>query len=201
MLCTLRRFRIAVEMVAIALSVTVAVNLPFALFARDNWLWFFRYNQIRELEPSLYLLFGADQRGFVPTANLISAAATLAAFLTLAVLELRTRRLDALRASCALVCLFFLANKVYSPQYWLWVMALVALAALPGWLVATASGAALADFVVSFSRLHLQFDRAWAQAAWFDQHVFWPTVALRYVVLAACAAWAFGHSLRPAEAR
>jgi len=29
-----------------------------------------------------------------------------------------------------------------------------------------------------------------------DQAVFWPTVALRYAALAACAGWAFAHTVR-----
>jgi hypothetical protein len=57
---------------------------------------------------------------------------------------------------------------------------------------------ALADYAVSFTRLHLQADRVWQQALWFDQVVFWPGVAIRYAALAACAAWAFSRSVRRA---
>src|SRR5205823_11246468 len=123
-------------------------------------------NRIREIEPSLYFLAGVDPRGFVKQANLISASVTLSAAAALAVAEFRTRKLDVLKASCALVCVFFMANKVFSPQYWLWVVVLIALAGLPGWICAAVSAVAGADFVVSFSRLHLQADRVWPQAAW-----------------------------------
>ncbi|MGZ6124393.1 MAG: hypothetical protein ACXWLR_05510, partial [Myxococcales bacterium] len=160
--------RRTLELAGIFLAVSLAVNLPFAIPGWSNWAWFFEYNRIRELEPSLYLLAGADRRAFVPAANWISALAVLAAAAALAVVELRTRRLDPLRAACALVCVFFIVNKVYSPQYWLWVVALLALAAVPGWLAGAASVIALADYASSFARLHLQADRAWAQAAWFD---------------------------------
>jgi uncharacterized membrane protein YkgB len=202
LLISLRRpLRHALELGAIFLAVTLLVNLPFALLAPQNWSWFFVYNRIREIEPSLYLLAGRDPREFVSAANAISSAATLGAALTLAVIELRTRRLDALRASCALVCLFFIANKVYSPQYWLGVVALIALAGLPAWICSAVSAVALADFVISFSRLHIQGDRAWALAAWFDRSVFFPMVAVRYLALGGCALWAFAHVLRREEAR
>jgi hypothetical protein len=112
------------------------------------------------------------------------------------VLELRGRRLDPLPAICALFCVFFIANKIYSPQYWLWVVALASLAALPGWLASAVSLVALADYAASFTRLHLQADRVWTQALWFDGAVFWPTVSLRYLALAACAAWAFSRAVR-----
>jgi hypothetical protein len=191
----------ALQLTGIFVAVTLLVNLPFAVVAPENWSWFFVYNRIREIEPSLYLLAGLDARGFAPQANLISALVTLTAAAALAAVEFRTRRLDALRASCALVCVFFIANKVFSPQYWLWVVVLIALAGLPGWLCAAVSVIAGVDFVVSFSRLHLQADRVWPQAAWFDRSVFWPMVEVRYLALAACAVWAFAHLLRREEAR
>lgn len=202
LLIALRKsLRSAVELAGIFLAVTLLVNLPFAVVARENWSWFFVYNRIREIEPSLYLLLGASPRGFVAQANSISAGVTLVASFAIAILELRTRRLDALNAVCALVCVFFIANKVYSPQYWLWVVALIALAGLPSWICSAVSVVALADFVISFSRLHVLGDRAWQLAAWFDRSVFFPMVAVRYLALSLCAAWAFAHVLRREQAR
>jgi hypothetical protein len=188
--------RRTLELAAIFLGITVLLNLPFALWGWPRWTWFFEYNAIREIEPSLYLLAGLDPRAAVGRANLISAVVVAAAAASYAAVELRTRRLDPLRAACALVCVFFIANKVYSPQYWLWVVALIALAALPGWLASGVSVLALADYAISFTRLHLQADRVWPQAIWFDQAVFWPMVAIRYAALLACAVWAFAHSVR-----
>ena len=187
--------RAALELLAIFALVTLALNLPFALLARENWLEFFRYNRVREIEPSLYLLAGRDPRGFAPTANAISALVTLAAAAAIAALELRTRRVDPLKAACALVCVFFAVNKVYSPQYWLWVVALLAFAAAPAILATATSCLAVADYVVSFSFLHLQSDRAWPQVRWFADSIFWPTVGLRYAALLACAGWAFSRIL------
>ena len=64
----------ALKLFGIFVGLTVAVNAPFALAAPENWQWFFKYNQIREIEPSLYLLAGVDPRGFVTPANQISEA-------------------------------------------------------------------------------------------------------------------------------
>ena len=189
--------RTALEMVALFLAVSLAVNLPFALpeISRQNWAWFFEYNRSRDIEPSLYLLFGANARTFAPMANLISASISLAAAALIAAVELRTRRLDPLRVSCALVCVFFAANKVFSPQYWLWVVALLALAGAPGFLAAATGCMALADFIVSFSFLHLQQSRGGALTSWFNVEIFLPMVALRYAFLIGCALWAAAHSL------
>jgi hypothetical protein len=197
LLTSLRKgLRHGLELLGTSTAVALAVNLPFALLARENWLWFFEYSRVREIEPSLYLLAGVDPRAFAPSANLISAAATLGAAAALAAVELRTRRLDPLPAACGLVCIFFAANKVFSPQYWLWVVALIALAGAPAWLATAVSALSLADFVVSFSFLHLQSDRVWPQVNWFAHSVFWPMVALRYAALLSCAIWSFSRCLR-----
>jgi hypothetical protein len=188
--------RRTLELLGIFVGVTLLLNLPFALLSWQRWAWFFEFNRARELEASLYLLFGGDRRGSVDAANVSSAVVVLAAAAALAVLELRTRRLDPLRAGCALICVFFVANKVYSPQYWLWVVAAMALAAAPVWLASAGSVLALTDYAITFTRLHLQGEKAWAQAIWFDHAVFWPMVALRYAALLACAVWAFAHSVR-----
>jgi hypothetical protein len=193
--------RRTLELIGIFVALSLAVNLPFAVLGWPRWTWFFEYNRIREIEPSLYLLLGADPRSFVAAANAISAVAVLAAAAMVAALEIRTRRLQPLPAACALMCVFFVANKVYSPQYWLWVVALLALAALPGWLAGAASVVALADYAVSFTRLHLQADRIWAHVTWFDHAVFWPMVALRYSALCACALWAFTHMVRKPDGK
>ena len=192
--------RRTLEVVGIFLAFTVALNLPFAVLGWPRWTWFFEYNRIREIEPSLYLLFGMDARASVSSANAVFALAVLVAAIAIAAVEMRTRRLDPLRAACALMCLFFVVNKVYSPQYWLWVVALLALAAVPGWLAGAASVLALVDYAISFTRLHLQADRIWPQVIWFDHAVFWPMVAFRYAVLCACALWAFTHMVRKTDA-
>jgi hypothetical protein len=190
-----RSWKHALRLSGIFAVITVALNLPFAVLAFDNWRWLFEYNRIREIEPSLYGFMNVNARAFAPTANAISAAVTLTTAGAIAVYELRTRRLAALPAACALVCVFFAVNKVYSPQYWLWVVALTALVGLPEWLLATVGAAALCDFVVSFSLLHLQVQRD-PQVAWFYRFVFWPTVTVRYSVLAACAVASLMRSRR-----
>jgi hypothetical protein len=203
--CALRRgLRPALELAAIALGIALLVNLPFALGAaatRENWAWFFTYSRIREIEPSLYSLFGADHRRFVPAANAISSACVALAALALAAVELRTRRLAVPRALLLLLCVFFLGSKVYSPQYWIWVVLGLAFAGAPASLGVLAGAMALVDFVCSFAHLHLQMQRIGHITGWYQEHVFWPMVAARYAVLAACALWAALRLRFPPQAR
>jgi hypothetical protein len=185
--------RKGLTLAAIFLAITLALNLPLALWGWPRWTWFFEYNAIREIEPSLYLLFGADPRTGVGRANAFSAIAVVAAAAAIAIVELHTRRLDPLRAACALVCVFLIVNAVYSPQYWLWVVAFAALRGAARMAGFRRVGAGAGRLCGQLLPPPSPGEQAWAQAIWFDHAVFWPTVALRYAALGACAVWAFAH--------
>ncbi len=197
-----RGARHAALVLGVGVAVALAVNLPFALpeAARTGWAWFFEYSRYRAIEPSLYLLLGADPRASVPTANLVFAVATALALLAAGVLAWRSPRIPIPVALLLVFGVVFLSSKVFSPQYWLWVTIAAALAAVPGWVATGLGAVALADYVASFSRLHLQTSATGPSLAWFEQQVFWPIVTLRYVVLFTLTAWAAGElagALRP----
>jgi hypothetical protein len=185
--------RAAVLAVA-ALAFAVVVNVPFALGARSNWLWFFDYNSARDNEPSLYTLFGAGKRDFIAGASWVLALAVAASCAAFALLR---RHLDPLSAIAALLFVFFFFTRVWSPQYWLWVFAALALCGAPLWVAAAAGGEAVLDYVVQFGWLHLAFQGAWAQAAWLFRELFVPQLAIRYEVLGGCAAFALLRAVRP----
>jgi hypothetical protein len=89
---------------------------------------------------------------------------------------------------------FFLFTRVWSPQYWLWIFAVVALAGAPAWMAAAASGAAVLDYLAAFGLLHLSVAGDFAQAAWFYRELFIPDVAIRCAVIGGSALWAFRHA-------
>jgi hypothetical protein len=188
------RPRRAALLVLAAIAFAVAVNAPFALGARGNWQWFFDYNSSRDNEPSLYTLFGAGKRDFIAGATW---ALALAIAVLCAVFALLRRRLDPLSAIAALLFVFFFFTRVWSPQYWLWVFAALALCGAPLWIVAAAAGEAVLDYVVQFGWLHLAFEGAWTQAAWLFRELFVPQLAIRYGVLGGCASFALVRALRP----
>jgi hypothetical protein len=185
--------RRAAFLAAIAIAFAVVVNAPFAFFAQKEWLWFFEYNAGRDNEPSLYTLFGAGRRAFIPEASWILATAVMA--LTGAFILLR-RRLEPRSAIAALLLVFLFFTRVWSPQYWLWVFAALALCGAPPWVAAAVSGEAVLDYVVQFGYLHLQFEGAWPQAAWLFRELFVPQLAIRYAVLGGCAGLALARSFR-----
>jgi uncharacterized membrane protein len=135
----------ALRTIAAAVLTWAAINLPVALAFTPGWSEFFRLNTARPADPdSLWYvvsyfsgwpgLDGELAPGRVPTVlNALIAALFLAACAGIAVLGRRAPRPPRL-ASLAflLVAAFLLVNKVWSPQYSLWLVPLAVLA-LPRW--------------------------------------------------------------------
>ncbi|WP_100498016.1 glycosyltransferase family 87 protein [Geodermatophilus chilensis] len=123
----------------------LAVNLPVALLAPENWGWFFAFSRQRPANPeSIWnvLLTVTDNRvldgplaeGETPSVlNAVVAVLllALAAWVAWLVLTAPVRPRVA-QVAFLLVAGFLLLNKVYSPQYALWLLPLAVLAR-PRW--------------------------------------------------------------------
>ncbi|HET9254561.1 MAG TPA: glycosyltransferase 87 family protein [Pseudonocardiaceae bacterium] len=118
-----------------------AVNLPIALLFPAGWAEFFRLNNRRGADPdTLYTVVstftgwpgfdGVLRPGQIPlTLNLVSAALFLLACAAIGWVALRAPQPPRLAQLCFLVvAAFLLVNKVWSPQYSLWLIPLAVLA-------------------------------------------------------------------------
>ncbi|MFN2477724.1 MAG: glycosyltransferase family 87 protein [Pseudonocardiaceae bacterium] len=139
------RLRAGLQATAAAAASWALVNLPVAMLFPAGWSEFFRLSGRRGAElDSLYSVVasatgwpgfdGVLQPGQIPfVLNLVSATLfvlTCAAITWVAMAAPRRPRLAQL---CFLVmCAFLLVNKVWSPQYSLWLVPLAALA-IPQW--------------------------------------------------------------------
>jgi uncharacterized membrane protein len=180
----------------------LAVNLPFMVFAPRNWWEFFRFNAERTADwdslwfSACHRLFGGGFWSPTPACGHTSLITPLSVvvFVGLAVLVYRLRAARAPKFprwtfGFPLLILFLLTNKVYSPQYSLWLLPWFALA-LPDprlWLAFEA-----ADVLVFVTRF-----------AWFGRHgevdgwvsgfaigYFEAMVVVRAIVLLFClASW------------
>lgn len=112
------------------------VNLPVAVAYPEAWREFFRLNQERGLDwTTIYALLsrigGVDlENEFVNTFSLVAFLACCAA---IAIMGLKTPRAPRVAEMIYLIIMAFLIfNKVWSPQYSLWLI-VPALLALPRW--------------------------------------------------------------------
>jgi uncharacterized membrane protein len=182
-----------------------AANLPFALAAPHSWATFFRFNTTRPVDwDSLW--YGVCQRihGGVAcpwSARLINGA-SLALFLALAAglwALRRARDPDFPRWTFGfpLIVAFLLTNKVYSPQYGLWLLPWFALALPNPWLFGAFELADVAVFATRFTWFG-RLSHDYGQPQFFGYHgvplgAFELAVAVRAAILVAClAAWVGG---------
>jgi uncharacterized membrane protein len=131
------RLRCGLVATAAAAGAWVLVNLPIAVLFPAGWAEFFRLNQRRRADPdTLYTVVStfAGWPGFdTGTLNVVSATLFVLACVIIGVLALTAPRRPRLAQLCFLVVgAFLLVNKVWSPQYSLWLVPLAVLA-IPRW--------------------------------------------------------------------
>jgi hypothetical protein len=182
-----RRLGDLVRAGSVFVGVVLAVNLPFAVWARTTWSYFFRYNAARGAENSLWDAVGLHEP---ETLNRIGLATLALAGLFVLVGAWRAGPAQAVRAvrlGTAFVLVVWIAtNKVWSPQYALYGFLAGALAAAPGWLFVSLSAVAVADYHIAFEYLHR------GSEPWIRFHLFIPDELLRtgsWLVLAAWMGW------------
>jgi uncharacterized membrane protein len=140
-----RDFAGAVRTIGAAVTAFVLINLPVAVAFTPGWWEFFRLNQTRPADPdSLYFVIsyftgwagfdGPLTDGEAPVVlNAVSLALFVACCVGIAVLAWKAPRTPRIASLAFLVVAsFLLVNKVWSPQYSLWLVPLAVLA-LPRW--------------------------------------------------------------------
>jgi uncharacterized membrane protein len=130
-----RRMDIWVRTCVAALATWLVIDVPVYVWSPQGFLWFWRFNADRGPDyGSLWLL--ASELGHTASAAAINVTTLLvfgAACLAIGWLGLRaTQRPRLPQLAFLVVGSFLLVNKVYSPQYVLWLLPLAALAR-PRW--------------------------------------------------------------------
>jgi uncharacterized membrane protein len=138
-----------------AVGAWLLVNLPFAVLGPTAWLTFFRFNGERAADFDSLWYIACRNLETCPstrTINIGSLAIFLAA--SAAVWALKARRhpdFPRWTLGLPLLVLFLLSNKVYSPQYGLWLLPWFALALPRLWLFLAFSVADVGVFVTRFT--------------------------------------------------
>ncbi|WP_067695470.1 glycosyltransferase family 87 protein [Nocardia jejuensis] len=199
----LRPLRAAGAAIGGAVVTWLAVNAPIALLYHQGWWEFFRLNTDRHADPdSIYNVItsftgwsGFDGAQGSPTIlNLVSLGLFLLACAGIAWIGLRAARRPRLaQLAFLVVAAFLLTNKVWSPQYSLWLVPLAVLALpqrriLLAWMTI--------DALVWVPRMYyyLGTDRKGIPEQWFTG-----TVILRDLAVVALCALIIRQIYRPEE--
>lgn len=170
------------RLVVSLLATCVALNLPFCITAYHNWTFFFAFNASRSAAGILGVLGNhvAAQDAVIAVAVVVSLAVGVHAVFRGGSVE---------RAAAFTFVVFLLINKVYSPQYTLWLFVMALVAEWPGWTLLLLSVIGLADYYGTFASFYIT-NASVPQSVvttWWE-HIVAPWVGrVRYFGLAACA--------------
>ncbi|MET8580169.1 glycosyltransferase 87 family protein [Streptomyces collinus] len=130
------RWREYFQAVGGAVVAWLVVNLPVMLFAFQGWSKFYTFSHDRGIDFGSFWLIWAQNTSNPPTTDFVNTAATVLvvlSFLGIAALTFTApRRPRFAQLAFLMVAAFILTNKVYSPQYVLWLVPLAVLAR-PKW--------------------------------------------------------------------
>jgi uncharacterized membrane protein len=168
----------------------VLVNLPFVIIGFTSWREFFTFNATRAADFDSLWYIGCRHWSKLCVSVRVINLGSVALFVALFVLVwfLRARRFPSFprwTLGFPLIVLFLLTNKVYSPQYGLWLLPWFALA-LPG--LRRFIAFEIADVAVFITRFwwFSNLSGSWGPPEW----VFQAMVLLRAAVLIWCVvAW------------
>lgn len=193
-----RRWRDAALLIAGAAGSWLALNLPVYLLSADGWWEFYKFSRERGVDfGSLWLAlhYGLGFDVTTEQANLLGMVVMAAGIIAIWLLR---NRLDVFTASFALIALFALVNKVYSPQFWLWLTPLAALAAVRLREFALWQLAELVYFVGIWRYLLFLTDSDFAGG--LNETAYSATIAVHWLATATLVALAVGRSLRNSRA-
>jgi len=112
----------------------LAVNLPVYLASPDGWLNFWTFNSDRGPDlGSLWYALGLVDIQIEGVSRLVTALLVLGTIIICLIMVLAPRRPRLAQGAFLMVALFVMVNKVYSPQYVLWLLPLLVLAR-PRWV-------------------------------------------------------------------
>jgi len=168
------RDRRGARRVAAAATVTaLALNVPILLAAPHGWAHPFRFQAARKPTPASLWNYVGRTPSLQPwlhgtafsVVTSVGSPLVLALGLGIALRRLWLRRLGPMAAAAFVTGVFLLANKVYSPQYDLWLVPFLVLLAVPWKNVAWFLAADAVVFGVTFAIL--EHEVAWTQTwAW-----------------------------------
>ena len=179
--------------VGIVSVLSLLINVPMALFNFDSWYFYLWMHQNRPTELSLWywLAGGMDPKivarpDVTSAINVMSFFAVAAGGLVIATLAWKSPRRNILMPlGCTLLVWWLTFNKVYDPNFDLWLLFVLAVLAAPFWLTATITMVSLLWWIMTFVGLHIAIQPSLAAVS---DSADWPR-PLHYPAYQAGFAW------------
>lgn len=160
-----------------AVTTAAIVNGPFAVLAPRNWLYFWRFNASRNSHQDLLAWIGLLRHTSLQSTNTVLMGVVLGAT-AVGVVAIWRRHELAHVAALTFFC-FMLMQKVYSPQYTLWLLAYAVMADWEPWTVALLSLMGIVGYTNAVIAIQLVAQHHRDFAGWYQQHIFPLDHALR----------------------
>lgn len=159
------------------------INVPFALTNWDNWSLFFTFNASRAVSADVWNN-GLVHLSSIRLIDLISLVVVLVTVAVAGRASLRSLSLE--EAAAISFGVFLFVNKVFSPQYMLWLATFGIVAEWPNWTFATLALAGTIDYVNSVAIMYLTLVPADGGAAqWYGATLYQIGLFARYAAIAA----------------
>jgi uncharacterized membrane protein len=188
----LRQWRACAAIVAVFAALSAAINLPFLIYNRDEWGLFFTFNRVRPPEVNVWTLFGKDTLP-IDLINNVTLVGIVIVIAALMVVQWRRGGDIMIPAAAIALTWFFFLNKVYSPQYFIWLVPFLALLAAPLWLYILLTIADVAFYIASFQVLHIEFVMTpmhnLTLRDWDFDRVLMPVMVFREATFLVLAGW------------
>jgi hypothetical protein len=169
-----------VRMLVSALLTSLVLNLPFAILNFKGWSDFFTLNATRHGGDGILFELRIASHWSSGAADLAIAAIVGVGVVALAGYVARNGGVEF--AAGAAFAWWMLFNKVFSPQYMLWVLIYAIIAGWSSLMVALISAAGLADFSSSFIVLYLSKEHSRAYG-WFLYRAFYQERGFRLAAI------------------
>jgi hypothetical protein len=153
-----RHRREAVRMTVVAVVGWLALNVPEMIGGWRNWTWFWRFNATRSASTDLWWLLRVNH--LLGRAGIDGFSLILVLLATGWALWRIARGWSPQAATAAVMAIFFLVNKVFSPQYMLWIFTSAVLAEWPLSSLVLLTIGGWADWATHFAALHIPQDLA-----------------------------------------
>jgi uncharacterized membrane protein len=189
---------------------SLLINLPFALHDAKDWGMFFTFNRERSIEVNFWTIIrdwklpidsGPNLGTSVDTVNVLSGLAVVLGVLALCVVQWRRDRDLTLPCAAIAITWFFITNKVYSPQYYIWLVPFMALLAAPVALFVALSFVDVIYYTSSFQILHFNCPgcdpAVQTLSNWDFDKVLMSSMELRELAFMALIIWIAYTYLRP----